>query len=227
MTPRFRSTLAAPLAVLLLAACTERRAGAAPDAAPDGAPAPTAPAWAVNPAQGVTLAAAGDTLLVETGPHVVLWPQGAEPLTPPYTVRATLRKRAGRLHEGVGLIFGASGLEGAESSQVYSYFLVRGDGSFLVKRRQGADLPVVRDWTRHPAIRRDDEAGSHPNALAVEVGEAEVRFLVNGAEVARVPAGDLSVNGAAGLRVAHDVHVAAAGFAAAPGVPADTAGGAP
>jgi len=179
--------------------------------------------WRSTPADGVALVVGADSLVVATGPHTVLWEADGGELAPPYTVRATLQKRAGRLHEGVGLVFGGSGLEGSEAGQVYSYFLVRGDGSFLVKRRQGAETPVVRDWTTHPAIRRDLEEGQ-PNQLEVAVSPAEAVFRVNGAEVARVPAAELSIQGRAGVRVAHAVTLAVRGFSAA--AAADSAGGA-
>ncbi|HEX2202594.1 MAG TPA: hypothetical protein VHG91_04835, partial [Longimicrobium sp.] len=192
-------------------------------AAPDAA----AGAWRSTPAQGVEVRG-GEPLVVETGPHAVLWHQGEAELAPPYTLRATLTKRSGRLHEGFGLVFGASGLDGPEANQVYSYFLVRGDGSFLVKRRQGAETPVVRDWTTHPAIRRDGEDGGRPAALEVRVEEGETAFLVNGEEVARVPSADLSVRGRVGLRVAHDLRLEVAEFAATPGgASAAPAGAAP
>lgn len=181
-------------------------------AAPAAAPAAAA-AWRANPAEGVTVTP-GAPAVVETGPHTLLWQEGAAELAPPYTVRAELRKRAGRLHEGFGLVFGGTGLEGAEDAQAYSYFLVRGDGSFLVKRRAGAETPVVRDWTRHPRIARDADGTGRPNVLEVHVGVDSATFAVNGAEVARVPSAELAVRGRAGLRIAHDVVVEVAGFSA-------------
>lgn len=215
-----------PLALLLAAACggdsraAEATSGdsAAPAQPPAAQPAPAATetAWATNPASGVTLTP-GEVTIIETGPHALLWPRGAAELAPPYSVRASLRKRAGRLHEGYGLIFGASGLEGDEAAQRYSYFLVRGDGSYLIKRRDGAQTPVVRDWTRHPDIARDANGQGRHNDLEVRVGADSVTFLVNGGPVATVPASDLRVRGRAGLRVAHDVVVEAQGFAAQPG----------
>lgn len=207
-----------PLAVaalLALAGC-----GAEPRAEPARAAAlpteaPAAHGWRANP-PSVRMARAGDTLVVETAAHAVLWEEGAPELAPPYEVRATIRKRGGRLHEGTGLVLGATGLEGPEAGQAYTYFLTRGDGSFLVKSRQGAHTPVVRDWTRHPAIRRDAEGGGRPNQLAVQVGADEAVFLVNGKEVARIPASELALRGRAGLRAAHDVHVEVTGFRAGP-----------
>lgn len=209
-----------PLALLVIAAAcgdaTERPAGGSTPEPPAAGGEPTAPAaaWRSNPAEGVTLTP-GTPMVVETGPHTLLWEEGAPELTPPYTVRAELRKRAGRLHEGYGIVFGGTGLEGAEDAQSYSYFLVRGDGSFLVKRRSGAQTPVVRDWTRQPRINRDTDNSGRSNVLEVHVAADSATFAVNGAEVARVPSAELAVQGRAGLRVAHDVMVEVVGFSAA------------
>lgn len=171
-------------------------------------------AWRTNPLDGVTVTP-GDPTVVETGPHTVLWQDDAPALSPPYTLRAEMRKRAGRLHEGYGIAFGGSQLGGDETQQAYSYFLVRGDGSFLVKRRAGGETPVVRDWTRHPRINRDADGTGRPNVLEVRVDADTTVFVVNGAEVARVPSAELAVEGQAGLRIAHDVVVEVMGFGAA------------
>lgn len=216
-----------PAALLLAAACTgdagTPRASAnavdsqlrpdAPGAAAQPAP-PAAVAWRSNPADGVTVTP-GQPSVVETGPHTLLWQDGAPDLVPPYTLRGEMRKRAGRLHEGYGIIFGGTGLDGAEGAQAYSYFLVRGDGSFLIKRRQGAETPVVRDWTRHPRINRDANGAGRSNVLEVAVGADSTTFTVNGAQVARVASAELAVRGRAGLRIAHDVVVEVHGFQAA------------
>jgi hypothetical protein len=222
------------LSLALLAACrgdADRELSANPPAdsaapAPGDSPAPAAvpSAWRMNPAQGTTLTP-GATTVVETGPHTVLWPEGAAELAPPYTVRAELRKRSGRLHEGYGLVFGGTGLDSAEAAQGYSYFLVRGDGSFLVKRRAGAETPVVQDWTRHPRITRDADGTGRPNLLEARVGADTTVFLVNDAEVARIPSSALAVRGAAGLRVSHEVVLEVAAFQA--GADSAAAAGAP
>lgn len=222
--------------LLLLAACGDRedpRVAAEPSVVDSalrpegpGAPAPANPPpatpvslWQSNPVEGVRLTL-GSPTVVETGPHALLWPEGAADLAPPYTVRAELRKRAGRLHEGFGIVFGGTGLDGAEAGQAYSYFLVRGDGSWLIKRRDGAQTPVVRDWTRHPRISRDVDGAGRTNLLEVRVGMDTTAFAVNGTEVARVPSGELAVRGRAGLRMPHDVVVEVRDFGAAADAPA-------
>jgi hypothetical protein len=223
----------ASVALALLAACSESSARQAPAAAtpPSGsAPSAAAPSpnpaaaarvteWRYNPTADVKVSGA-DPLTVETGPHVILWPANAQPLAPPYTIRARLQKHTGRTHEGIGILFGGSGLDGPETSQRYAYFLTRGDGSFLVKIRRGAELPIVQDWTTHPAIRRDGEDGGRPNDLEVRATAADVAFLVNGTEVARLPASKFELKGIAGLRVSHELQLEVTGFQAVPGTPA-------
>ncbi|HEX8391895.1 MAG TPA: hypothetical protein VF665_05985 [Longimicrobium sp.] len=217
------------LLLLTLAACAgDGRAPAAerPDStapaepAPRPGPAQGAAAWETNPREGVTVTPQADGLLVETGPHTVLWPATGTDLAPPYTVRATFQKRTGRLHEGYGLLFGGQNLQGAESGQRYSYFLLRGDGSVLVKRRDGAQTPLVRDWARSPAANRDGAGAGRENTLEAQVGRDTTVFRVNGQEVARVPSAELAVRGRAGLRIAHDLVMEVRGFGA-------DAGGAP
>jgi len=206
-----RNLLAVPLLLLAMACGTAD--------APDPAPlqleeAATEPAeWRSNPADGVELdLGTGGLLRVTTGPHAVLWPVGAGAMEPPYGVTALLRKQAGRTHEGYGLVFGGSGLENPEEQQSYSYFLVRGDGSFLVRRREGAEVPIVRPWTAHQAVNADDANGRATNELSVLVGAEEVVFLVNGEEVDRHPVGALRLSGTPGLRVAHDLQLEVADF---------------
>jgi hypothetical protein len=215
-----RIALTAALAcVAALAACRGDR-GAHGRPPPDSIAAPLlspSAAWRANPATGPSVSGGLDSVSIETGPHAILWPAGAHELAPPYTIRATFEKKRGRLHEGYGILFGGSGLEGPEQGQVYSYFLVRGDGSFLVKRRQGGETPVVRDWTQHPAIRRDVDATGRPNQLEVAVSDTVAVFRVNGAEVARVPSGELSVRGVAGVRGAHECLLVVRGFHAEAG----------
>ncbi|HEU0012549.1 MAG TPA: hypothetical protein VFQ45_02660 [Longimicrobium sp.] len=219
------------LLLLVLAACPGRDDAAEPadaPASPDtpaaaqtpaGGDEPAQPAWRSNPAEGVTIRPGGEGTDVETGPHTILWQERAGNLEPPYTITATLQKRAGRLHEGYGIVFGGTGLEGPEGGQRYSYFLVRGDGSLLVKLRDGTRTPVVRDWTRDPRVNRDAEEGGRPNRLEVRVGVDEVVFRVNGGEVARVPASELSVRGRAGLRVAHELGLQVREFGVVTGTP--------
>lgn len=122
-------------------------------------------------------------------------------------------------HEGYGVFFGGSDLDGPD--QMYTYLLLRQDGRYLVKVRDGDATAVVRDWTEHPAINawaaRPESDATVRNRLAVEVGANDVAFLVNGTEVARVSRADLPpTDGVFGLRVNHALNLHVTSLTATP-----------
>ncbi len=160
----------------------------------------------------VRLRTSGDTLHIQNVGQVGadLWRTDAQPDRSPYAVKVTLHKRAGRQHEGYGILFGGRNL-GTDNAQ-YSYVMIRGDGAVLVKKRDGASLPVVRDWHVVPAVRQDDAAHTATNLLEVRVTATEVIVRVNDTEVERIPSRELFTSGIAGLRVSHQMEVDAVGF---------------
>lgn len=114
----------------------------------------------------------------------------------------------GTRREGFGFFFGGRGLEGDD--QRYSYFLIRQDGRYIVKRRNGAEAPTVKPWTEHVTIRKwadRGDASNVGNVLAVDVGPETAVFSVNGTEVERVPRAQVDTDGIVGLRVSHAVNV--------------------
>lgn len=171
-------------------------------------------AWRASLPVGVEVAEQGGRVTIRNAARAGadLWREGSRALSGTYTVSATLRKLGGRQHEGYGLIFGASNL-GTDSAR-YSYVMIRGDGGVLVKKRDGAATPVVRDWTTAAAVHRDDAQNRAENVLEVVVAPREVAVHVNGTEVARVPAAELLTSGAVGLRVSHQMQVEVQGFEA-------------
>ncbi len=116
----------------------------------------------------------------------------------------------GQRRESFGLFFGGSELHDREA-QGYGYFLVRRDGRYMIRVRDGADLHDVQGWTEHEAIPswdgRPEGAMTVPYTLTVEVGASEIVFRVNGTQVDRRPRGDLPVEGHYGLRVNHNLNL--------------------
>lgn len=111
-----------------------------------------------------------------------------------------------RHREAFGVFFGGSDLDGA--GQAYTYFLIRNDGSFLIKRRDGTETSTVQDWTATEAmVRHDGSDGTAKNILAVEVGASDVLFYVNGQPVASHPKASLHTRGVVGLRVNHNLNL--------------------
>ena len=144
---------------------------------------------------------------VTTGPHAIFWnPSNTGSGT--YTLSATFTQTKASSHpNSFGLFFGGQDLDG--DGQVYTYFLIREDGQFLLKQRIGGDTEdLTSGWAAHSAVNALD-GGRMTNTISVEVGASNVRFLSNGTELASLPKADMSVDGIAGVRFSHqlDVHV--------------------
>ncbi|HEV7590620.1 MAG TPA: hypothetical protein VGO40_21100 [Longimicrobium sp.] len=146
-----------------------------------------------------------------TGPAVILWNPANAP-TGEFTAHATFGQTRAPMHpEAYGLFIAGSNLDSAAPE--YMYFLVRGDGKYMVRHRAAnGDLHTIVDWTESPAVHRQNEAGQATNALAVEGGPWGVRYKINGTQVAEWLKRDvpyLKADGIVGLRVNHnlDVHI--------------------
>jgi hypothetical protein len=146
---------------------------------------------------------------ITTGPHVILY-------HPDSTAAGNFRIEAeiflfdpGQRREGFGVFFGGRDLSGA--NQRYSYFLIRQDGRYIIKRRDGAQAPTVKPWTENAAIVKWSERGegkvTAKNILAIEAGPEFVVFSVNGTAVDRLPRSQLDADGIVGLRVSHAVNL--------------------
>lgn len=161
---------------------------------------------------GVKAMPMGGGVHFQTGPAGIYY-RPADTMTGAYEAHATFTQMQPAAHpEAYGLFIGGADLDGA--GQKYTYFIVRQDGKFMIKRRAGADTPTVVDWTDHAAIKKPDSAGKMINTLAVEVGKDKVRFLVNGTEVTSVDAAKTDTAGIPGLRVNHNLNLHVEGFAA-------------
>lgn len=144
-------------------------------------------------------------LEVKPGANATLWREG-KTATGAYRLSTEVTHLDSGLHpHGAGLAFGGTHIEG--DAQAYTYFLVRGDGQFLIKTRDGAETGDVVSWTPHDAVSAEDAMGTTENRLSVEVGTAETRFLVNGSEVHRAANAVLHTEGRYGYRLVHDLHV--------------------
>jgi hypothetical protein len=182
---------------------------------------PTAPGgqlpagWTVRPDSG------GDPkairfVVMEPGYHLTLGPatilyRKEDRATGPFHTLATFHQMKRWEHpEGFGLLVGGRDLEGPR--QAYIYFLVRDDGKFLIKRREGDKLTQLTDgWQTSPAVKKADATGRVTQLLEVDakLDPRRVSFKANGKEVYSVPAEKIDLKGVVGLRVNHnlDLHV--------------------
>lgn len=152
---------------------------------------------------------------MEPGFHIATGPAGifynpANQASGQYRVEAEifLFDPEGR-REAFGILVGGKNLEADDQS--YTYFLIREGGQFILKRRSGGEAPTIQGWTAHPAIvsfaTKPEGESTAKNVLAIDVGVEQVRFLVNGQEVASLPKSEVETDGIVGLRVNHRLNL--------------------
>lgn len=162
-----------------------------------------------QPFENVLVTEIGEgTWQVDVGPAVALWREDMT-ASGQYTLTGTFEQVSSKGHpHGTGLIFGGANLEGPD--QRYTYFMVAGDGTYLVKTREGDEtfwhLPSG-DWVAHDAVNQTDENDHYVNDLAVQVTADEVVFMVNGTEVHRGAKADLFTDGQYGMRANHNLTI--------------------
>jgi len=115
----------------------------------------------------------------------------------------------GARNEAFGIFVGGADLDG--DAQVYTYFLIRQDGSVLIKSRDGGATSTLQGWTPHDAVvtwaERGADAPTAKNVLAVEADSERLTFYVNGEEVYSTERSGHHVDGLVGIRVNHGLSV--------------------
>src|ERR1700674_215797 len=149
-----------------------------------------------------------------TNPMAAVYWNPANTVTGNYTLKGTFKliKSTG-YDEYYGLIFGGSGLEGPMQS--YLYFMVTDDGTYLIKRREGASTQGVSPKTPNAAVKKPDASGTATNALEVRVMADKIEFVINGTVVTTLPKTGpaAKTDGIYGMRINHQLDVQIDGFA--------------
>src|SRR5580704_6581174 len=148
-----------------------------------------------------------------TNPQASVYWNPANTASGAYTLKGTFKLMKPSGHTNYyGLVFGGSGLEGADQS--YLYFEVAQDGTWLIKKRDGAATSNVSAKTPADVVKKPDDTGKSTNALEVRVGADKVDFVVNGTVVhTEAKSGALAkTDGIYGIRVNHLLEVHVDGF---------------
>lgn len=198
---RFKTALALSL---LTAAPVFAQEKAAPAAMPDG--------WQLrldraNVTAQPKFVAMGDGFHATTGPAAIFW-KPEHNMTDDFRITATFTQTKAPTHpEAYGIFVGGKNLDA--ENQDYGYLVIRGDGKYMIKHRAGTEVHTIQDWTDHPKLNKQDEAGKATNTVSVELKGDYVRMFVNGEEVKSFERSYWNALGQAGLRINHnlDVHV--------------------
>jgi hypothetical protein len=159
-------------------------------------------------------------VIMEPGYHLTLGPatilyREKDRANGPFHTLATFHQMKKLEHaEGYGLFFGGESLTAGD--QRYIYFLVRDDGKYLIKRRDGANTAeITRGWTASPAIKKGDAQGRATNLLEIDAKRdpTKVSFKVNGTTVHTADAKSMGTKGIVGLRANHNLDLHVEGFA--------------
>jgi hypothetical protein len=143
-----------------------------------------------------------------TNPQAAVYWNPANTATDNYVLKASFRLEKPSGHTNYyGLVFGGSGLEGAQ--QTYLYFVVAQDGTWLIKKRDGSATSGVTPKTPDNAVVKPGVDGKSINALEVRVGADKVDFVVNGVTVHSEPkSGAMAkTDGIYGIRINHLLEV--------------------
>jgi hypothetical protein len=208
-------TAVALLASLALPAAAQEHTQDPDHAAKGGGAVPAG--WTVRSDKGDASAARVETmgtgLHVTTGPAIILYQADRAGSGPFHTLATFTQTKPSKHPEGYGLFVGGKSLDGA--GRQYLYFLVRQDGSYLIKRRNGEETSdVSKGWVKSAAVKQPDAKGSATNLLEVDNKRdpGRLAFLVNGKEVYATDAKGMALDGIVGLRVNHNLDVHIEGF---------------
>lgn len=207
---------AAALAAALTTPLTAQdHANDADHAAHGGGSAPTG--WTVRAdrgdAAGAKVEAMGKGLHLTLGPAIILYREDTRGSGPFHTLATFTQTKPSKHAEGYGLFVGGKGLEG--DAQQYLYFLVRQDGSYLIKRRNGDETSdVSKGWVEHAAVKKPEGNGAVTNLLEIDNKRDpnRVAFLVNGQEVYATNAKGMALDGIVGIRANHNLDLHIEGF---------------
>lgn len=207
---------AAPLAAQQPAAAAPAHAHADPDHAVAGGGLPAG--WTARtdrgaPLANVKLAPMGKGLHVTLGPATIFY-RNADSVSGAFHTLATFTRTKAPAHpESYGLFVAGRNLDG--DAQQYIYFMVRGDGSYLIKRRNGATTEnISAGWVANPAVAKADSSGKAADRLEID-GKADgdkINFRVNGQVVHTMNAADVDLSGIVGIRANHNLDLHVEGF---------------
>ena len=147
------------------------------------------------------------------GPAVILWRDEDKVQERFHTLATFTQTKPSQHAEGYGFLIGGKALDG--EGQKYTYFLIRQDGKFLIKQRDGKTTTNITDgWVDNAAVVKPGTDGKSVNKLEVDAKASadKVNFSVNGKVVHTMDPKDIDSSGIVGFRVNHNLDLHIEGF---------------
>jgi hypothetical protein len=166
--------------------------------------------WRVVKEEGTSANAAVEFVAMPPGWHITTGPTTLlfDPrriLENNFTLTTELFLFPESSRDGYGIFIGGDSL-GSGGSR-YIALQLRRDGSASVIQRRGTVLTTLTDWKLISAV------GPHPGkdtqriTMSITLDSTSVLFTANGAEVARLPRGSLSLAGQFGFRMGTGINI--------------------
>lgn len=149
------------------------------------------------------------TLTFTTGPAGIYYK--GDKAEKDYDLSATFSQlKPTAMAEAYGLFVAGRDLE--KDTQRYTYFLIRQDGKFLIKTRDGAATKTIVDWRDAPSM-REPKGVKTSNTLEIRATANSVQFVVDGKPVHAMTRDHVGPDGLAGIRVNHNLNLQVSKFA--------------
>lgn len=147
-------------------------------------------------------------LTFTTGPAAIYWKNDKAEKDFELSAAFSQLKPSG-MAEAYGLFIAGQDLE--KDTQRYTYFLVRQDGKFLIKQRNGAATKAVVDWKDAPSM-KEPKGVKTSNTLSIRATANSVQFVIDGKPVHAMTRDQVGQDGIAGIRVNHNLNVQVSKF---------------
>ena len=106
--------------------------------------------------------------------------------------------------EAYGLFIAGQDLD--KDTQRYTYFLIRQDGKYTIKTRNGSATKAIVDWTDAPSM-KEPKGVKTSNTLEIRATANSVQFVVDSKPVHSMTRDQVGPDGAAGVRINHNLNV--------------------
>jgi hypothetical protein len=148
-------------------------------------------------------------LTFTTGPAAIYWK--GDKAEKDYDFTATFSQlKPTAMAEAYGMFIAGQDLD--KDTQRYTYFLIRQDGKYLIKTRDGAGTKTIVDWTDAPSM-KEPKGVKTSNTLEIRATANSVQFVIDSKPVHAMTRDQVGPDGTAGVRINHNLNIQVSKYA--------------